>query len=179
MEAGEYVDVASLSPGKPVLQELGERIGKRFNISDAGYAGMKKAGKFGAIAAGAFMALNFFRPNQLSNSMNPLDGFVDLGADVAGEHNIYNSNVQLSRRQPISMVNASFSKEAFIRMQNKDREADTKKKMSAAINDLLGLEYAEKYEYRTFRGSPIGSYSNYTTNIGHFGSANLERRANL
>lgn len=179
METGQYIDPSSLTMQKPLIQELGERVGKRFNISDASTAGMKKVGKFGAIGAGVFLALNLFRPNQLSNSMNPLDGFVDLGADVAGEHAMFNSSVQLSRRQPIDMVNASFSKEAFIRMQDKDRVADTKKRMSAAINDLLGLEYSEQYEYRTFRGSPIGSYSNYTTNIGYFGSANLERRSKL
>jgi len=179
VEAGQYIDPSMLAQQKPLIQELGEQFSKKFNISDLGSSAIKKAGKAGAIGAAVFLGLNLIRPNQMSDSMNPLDGFIDLGADVGGNRNRVMTNVQLDRRLPIDMVNASFSNQAFIKMQNKDREADTTKEMSSTIKGLLGLSHSELREYRNFGGGASSSYTNYTSNIGYFGSSNLQRRSKL
>lgn len=177
LENGIYENIEEVIPRKTIMQDIGERISKRFNISDLTIP--RKAGKYGAIGAAVFLGLNFFRPNQLSNSMNPLDAFIDLGADINGNPSRFHSDVQLARKQPIDMVNASFSREAFIRMQDKDRETDTTKRMTKNIKDLLGIEYSESYEYRSFNEPLTNTYRNSTSNIGFFSSADLQRRSNL
>lgn len=165
-----------LETPKPVYREFAEEIGKRFKLDSSSKAIFKKSGRFAAIGAAAFLALNFFRPNQLSNSSNPLDAFTDLGTDIDGSHNAINSSLELERSVPLDMVNASFSKEAFIKL-NKSKD---KKHRSDVIMNMLNDAFENNtYAKVDFRGSTNLSYSNYTTYIPSFGSSQLDRKSKL
>jgi hypothetical protein len=133
----------------------------------------KTTGKFGAIGAAVFLAANFFRPNQMSNSLNPLDGFVDLGSDINGNHNGILSDLELDRRVPLDTVNASFSKEAFIRLN----KMNDKKQRSNIINNILKNSYSNSNPLlNEWKTKPNLIYSNYTTSIPSFGSSQLDRK---
>lgn len=160
------------------MGELGDTIGKRFSKFGDVSTFFKKGGagrKGAAIGAAIYIATNFFRPNQLSNSLNPMDAFTDLGADIDGNHNRIFSDLELDRNVPLDMVNASFSKQAFVRM-NKDHN---RRDRSQIIQNILDNGYKNSnpllHEWKT---APNLSYSNYTTSIPSFGSSQLDRRTN-
>lgn len=164
---------------KSALQELGDSLKKKFKLGDGASSVFRKSGKFAAIGAAAYMAFNFFRPSQMSNSMNPMDGFTDLGVDIDGSHNAFFSNMDLSSRIPLDMVDASFSKKAFMR-KNEISAGQYNKDKSSVINDLLANAFGNKSSYtREVRTRRRTSHSNYTSNIGALGSAQLSRRAEL
>lgn len=159
------------------VSEFGDFLTKKFKLDNANIRGsFKKGGKIAAIGAAVYIAANFFRPNQLSNSMSPLDAFTDLGVDIDGNHNAIASSLELDRSLPLDMVNASFSKQTFIKMNDKGTGKHDQER-SSIINKLLEKSFNQSsnliYDWRT---SPNLSYTNYTTNINSLGSNQLSRR---
>ena len=164
------------TPVRSNVAELGDYLTKQFKLDTPEARGIfKKGAKFAAIGAAAYLIGNFFRPNQLSNSMNPLDGFADIGSDIDGNRNIITSNLELDRSVPLDMVNASFSKQAFIKM-TQDGKAEEESKRSKIVNKLLEDALGSNNPLLTeWRSSPNLTYSNYTTFIPRLGSNQLNR----
>lgn len=139
----------------------------------------RKAGKWGAIGAAAYLALNFFRPSQLSNSANPLDAFTDLGVDFNGDYNLLGTPPELQRGIPLDTVDASFSKQAFIKLRSANSSRN-KENRGAVIRNMLRDSFSNYDNFMMeFREPQTTAYSNYTSNIGAFGSNTLHRRATL
>jgi hypothetical protein len=158
--------------GRSAVEELGQTLSKQFKFDTGIGAKFKKAGKAGAILSAIYMAGNFFRPHQLSNSLNPLDGFTDLGTDIDGNHNAISSNLELDRSLPLDMVNASFSRQAYVRM-NKIRNNSQAK--SNIINSLLKVNMPSNPYFTEFRSPDNLKISNYTSNVGFFGNSNFSK----
>jgi len=161
---------------RSAVQDLGTTMSKQLKLNPKAGAVFRKGGKIAVMAAAGVMALNFFRPNQLSSSANPLDAFTDLGTDIDGNHNGILSPLELERGMPLDMVDASFSKQAFIKMNNDNPN----KKKSNIISDMLSSSFNNQSSImREFRGTPKMSHRNYTTKVGYLGSAQLRRRSEL
>jgi len=154
-----------------------DNVKTRFKLNDFETITHGKLGKYGAIGAGIFLAANLFRPHQLSSSTNPLDAFVDLGTDQQGNTNAFSTDVELERRLPLDMVNASFSKEAFVRLGHDN--AKEKSGKANIINKLLKNSFMTDTTMYDFRQRPGISYINKTSTIPYFGSGNLSRRHGL
>jgi hypothetical protein len=166
------------APTRSAVSELGDQLSKKFKLDTPNARSFfKKGGKVGAIAAGIYMAATFFKPNQLSNSANPLDAFTDLGVDIDGSHNAISSSVELNRNIPLDMVDASFSKQAFIRLNsNRNNKRQRSSVISRMIDNTVGTVNQNR---QAFFGPPNNNYSNYTSYIPQFGSSQLDRRADL
>lgn len=163
-------------PRKSIMAELGDNLTKKFKFDFSTMGTIKKTGKFAAIGAAAYIASNFFRPNQLSNSLNPLDAFTDLGVDVNGNHNAISSSLELDRSVPLDMVNASFTKQAFIKL-NTPNIGSEKAARSQIIDKLLEKSYKSTSSILgKWSMSPNVSYQNYTTYIPGVGSNQLNKR---
>jgi len=94
-------------------------------LSDLGSHGvLKHGGRFAAIGGIALLAANLFSP------------MVGTGVDaVAGNNNFINSDLELGRHQALDQVDASFSKEAFAYMN--DRNTNTKELEGNIINNMI------------------------------------------
>jgi len=141
---------------------------------------MKRAGKWAGIGALAYLGMNFFRPNTMSNSYSPLDGFTNLGTDIEGENNMFLSDMELPRHLPLDMVNASFSKAAYIEMNDNRyayKEGQSNYLNSVLENSTIGGYYQSNMHQ--FKSRPNTTYSNRKSRIGPFGSSELERRSNM
>jgi hypothetical protein len=175
MELGKpnsFLDIISTQFGEDLIR-FPEQIPKQLNPNTQAF--FKKSGKIGAIGAAVYIATNFFRSNQLSSSINPMDAFTDLGVDIDGSHNGVLSDLELERGVPLDMVNASFSKQAFIKMNSDHKKRDRSK----IINNILNNGYKNTNPLLAdWKTSPNLSYTNYISNIGYFGSSQLDRRAN-
>lgn len=137
----------------------------------------RKFAKYGAIGAAVFLAANFFRPNQLSSSSNPLDMFVDIENNINSDNNIFYSDIQLPRNLPLDMVNTSFSKQAFIRTNNIGRGRVSQSR-SRQINYLLNdLSNTLPNTGFNIPKTDLITNVNYTSDIGTFGSNNITRRS--
>lgn len=138
---------------------------------------MKSMGKWGGMAALAYMGLNFFRPNQISNSSNPLDLFNDLGTDINGHTKGISSDLQLPRGQALDMMNASFSKSAFIEMNDINNQ---QRSIKSRYNNQL-LNNSVMHNNRTPYGfKPMGGKTTHTSikkNFGKFNDYGMERRS--
>jgi hypothetical protein len=156
--------------------ELGDYLTKKFKLdTPSARAVFKGGGKVAAIGAAIYLAGNFFRPNQLSGSLNPLDAFTDLGSDIDGRTNAIASNMELDRSIPIDMVNASFSKKAFIRLNDHNKGGEEFSR-SKVVNDLLNNAFNNANPLLTdWRTSPNLTYANYTRSIGQLGSNQLNK----
>jgi hypothetical protein len=139
----------------------------------------KSASKFGSIGAAVYIAANFFNPNRLSSSINPFGAFTDLGTDLDGNHNAIFSDLELDRSVPLDSVEPSFSKKAFIRMNELTNNNKYKKEHSNIISRVLEDSYENSnpfiYEWRT---PPNLTYTNYGSYIGSFGNTNITRKSN-
>lgn len=157
---------------------LGETLVKNYKLNPKVRAIFKSGKTAGAVGAAIYLAGNFFRPHQMSNSSNPLDGFVDLGVDIDGNHKSIMSNLELERSVPLDMVDASFSKQAYIRM-NKLSNGRINKAKSDIINDILNTGYKTSNPLMAdWKTSSNLTYTNNGSNIGYFGSSQLNRRSN-
>lgn len=124
-----------------------------------------KAGRFGAGAALAYLGINMFMP---------MTGM--LGVSKTSENNtLFASELQLSRKLPIDTINASFSKEAFAYINDRDQSTE-KSNMSSMIQSNIertlfrhdaGMEYV-KVDAKIHNSSTM----NY---IGPFGNMNYNR----
>jgi len=162
-------------------RELAETsLDKRFNevfgdaITKAKF-GIKRGGKGAAIAGLAFLALNMFRPNQMSSSSNPLDAFVDLGIDIHGNNST--NELQLGKEVPLDLVNASFSKKAFIEMQNNNSATIKRAQGNMGMDAIKSRYMTPTMVHSQFNSGGSTTYSNLTSNIGIFGSGETQRRA--
>ena len=178
MELGKptsFLDIVATQTGEDFIHTPDQSIEKQVKMNPHTQAFFKKAGKVGAVGAAVYLAANFFRPNQLSSSLNPMDAFTDLGADIDGNHNAFVSDLELERGVPLDMVNASFSKQAFVRM-NKDHN---KRDRSKVIQNILDNGYQNTnpllHEWKT---KDTNTYTNNVSYIPTFGSSQLDRRAN-
>lgn len=152
--------------------DIGDELSKRFKLDFNIRASFKKSGKFAGIGAAIYIATNFFRPSQLSNSNNPFDAFTDLGTDIDGNHNAFFADMELDPSIPINSVNASFSKQAYLRM-NKIRD---KKSRSDVIMGELIDSYRPNTIVRNFNSKSKDSYSNYTNYVPAIGTSQMEKR---
>lgn len=162
------------APDKPstIMGELNNALSNKLGRQVDATPVFRKAGKWGAIGAAVFMGLGLFTPMGNSNSLNPIDMFTDLGT-IGGDTASMSSSLELPRNVPLNMVDASFSKQAFIRMN----KGNNKKQRSNAINDLLmGSILSRGDSIYEFEDKPYKTYSNYTRNISKFGSSDLKRR---
>lgn len=161
------------------IRGLGDTLMKRFKIQpEFPKAFTRKAGKFGLVGALGYMALNFFRPNQLSQSWNPLDAFTDLGVDPNGDYTRVGSELELDRRIPLDTVDASFSKQAFIKLQNYNNNYREDK--GRVVREMLNNSFQNFDVFKKDqRESQRTTYSNYTSHIGSFGNNTLQRRSTL
>lgn len=159
-------------------RETGESLGKILSHGADGGATFRKAGKWGAIGAAAFLAASLFTPFGDTKSLNPLDMFVDLGIGNDGQPNAIRSDLELPGRVPLNMVDASFSKQAYIRMNNPNRTE--KRDRSIIMNNLLANSMFDRSSHvYEFRSRPNLRYSNYTSNINSLGSSELDRRSKI
>jgi hypothetical protein len=152
---------------------LSTRFGRQIDVAPK----FRKAGKYGAIGAAVFMGLSMFTPFGNSKSLNPIDMFTDLG-NIDGNPAAISSNLELGRGTPLDVVDASFSKEAFIRLNKGDR--NEKKNRSGIINSMLmGSSLVRNEGYYEFQSKPYKSYTNYTTRVPTMGTSELKRRSEL
>jgi len=159
-----------------IFDEFSENFKNKIKLSHPIINNSKKFAKYGAIGASVFLAANFFRSNQLSSSANPLDMFVDLDNNINSDNNIFSSDLQLDRGSSLEMVDASFSKKAFVRM-NKIQQGKMNQYKSKQINSILG-SMSENYSNTGFNVSnrDIVTNANYTSHIGKFGNNNIVRK---
>ena len=176
IDASEGISRQMFAPQDNAWGSFAKSFKNKFQLDTPTISTFKKGGKYAGIAAGIFMALNFFRPNQLSNSSNPLDMFVDLGHDTNGERVLFDNVMELDRRNPLDMVDASFSRQAYLKMNGGkgDQSRDRSNVVSALLNSSLGLDPIHK----EFKSTNSYSSKNYTTNVGFFGNSNIDRRFN-
>lgn len=165
--------IARKSFTEEVNDALSTRFGRQVDIAPT----FRKTGKYGAIGAAVFLGLGMFTPFGNSKSLNPIDMFTDLG-HIDGNPAALSSPLELGRGSPLDVVDASFSKEAFIRMNNNGR--NEKKNRSTIVNRMLmNSNLARSEGYYEFQSKPYKSYSNYTTSISVVGTNELHRKANL
>ena len=165
-------------PETSVFRELGDNFKKRFRLDVSDVATFRKVGKGAAIGAAIYLGTSLFRPFGNSKSLNPLDMVIDLGYDADGNPNAINSELELDRSVPIDMVDASFSKQAFIKL---NRAGENERKgMSSVVSSLIENAVNSRpnnmYEFRTKTNI---TYSNYTMNINSLGSSNLDRKSRM
>jgi len=154
-----------------------DKVSKKFKEGANATFRKSTLGKFGAIGAIAFLGLNLFRPNQLSNSSNPLDAFVSLGHDVNGNPNSISSDVELDRRIPLDTVNASFSKEAYVRL-NKTLGGQDNQIKSGILQNMMNNAFQQMgQEVMAITESPQVNYTNYTTFVGNYGTTSIRNKA--
>lgn len=163
------------------ISGMGDNIGKmlsdKIGLNNISSATWRRGGKVGAIMAGTYMALNFFRPNQMSNSLNPLDAFTDLGHDIDGNNTRIFSNVQLDKSLPLDMVNASFSKQAYIKMNS--NESSYKKGKAQLINDMLSQAFGNLEPNVKQFSSNRNSKQDLTRTSSYFSGTGSSGRADL
>jgi len=171
-------------PGDPnvkqanMFRELGESVMKKLRLNVDDVATFRKAGKGAAIGAAVFMGLSLFRPFDNSKSLNPADMFIDLGYNADGNPNAIRSGLELPRNIPIDTVNASFSKQAFIKLNNAGQGENRGKStiINKLIENAVQLTPNEMYE---FRSKPNITYSNYTMDINSLASSTLDRKSRM
>ena len=169
----QWVPSAKRSAMDELNDALSRRAGRSIDVSPV----FRKVGKYGAIGAAVFLGLSMFTPFGNSKSLNPIDMFIDLG-HVDGDRASINSPLELPRSVPLNMVDASFSKQAYIRI--KDRNKNYKKDSASIINKLLmGSMLSRGDSIYEFEDKPHKTYSNYTKGINTIGSNELDRRANI
>jgi hypothetical protein len=157
-----------LSAMEQINDALSTRFGKSIDLSPA----FKKGGKFAAIGAAAFLGLSLFTPFGTSKSLNPVDMFIDIG-DIDGNHSVIDSPLELPRSTGLATVNASFSKEAFIKMNKSNRKKD----QSGVINSMLMNSMLTRGDsFYEFKSSGRSNYSNYTKAITTIGTNELNRK---
>jgi hypothetical protein len=133
-------------------------------------------GKYAAIGAIAFLGLNLFRPNQMSSSMNPLDAFIDIGKGPTGDINALSSDVELDRKIPLDTINASFSRDAFIKLNNTTGGQENKIKSSILQSMMANAFDQIGQSVMTITDTPQVNYSNYTSFVGNFGTTTTRNR---
>ena len=155
-----------------------DRMSRKFKEGPAAIFRKGSAAKYGAIGAVAFLGLNLFRPNQLSNSLNPLDAFIGLDKNVNGDQNAISSELELDRSIPLDRINASFSKEAYIRL-NKTMGGTDNKIKGGILQGMMANAFQQMgQQVMNITNNPTVNYSNYTTFVGNFGTPSLQSRAN-
>jgi len=191
MKSGDMFDMNKVSNPNKAAAMLQSAIETNFDLARASmrapsvmgaWFGPEKAikakgkiAKFGSIAALGYLALNFFRPNQLSNSMNPADGFINLGTDSGGDNNFWSSDTELARGVPIDTVNASWEQTA--RIDPSSDFQDYKHRQSIVYNALLNNKLFNTFGLQLQSNSQANiSYTNYTTKTGSFNSYDISRR---
>jgi len=150
----------------------------RLRISPETLDLFKKSGKAGAIGASLLLGLSMFHPFGTSKSLNPLDYFVDVGPDIKSNNNLFRSDLELPEPNPLDMVNASFSKQAFVRMNDQGRNND-RQRGSIVGSMLRDAGLMQPYAQYDVRSQPNVNFSNYTTSVPHMGSPDLARRSQL
>ena len=159
------------------LRSLVDAFKTRFPIDPEMGAAFKKGGKYAAISAAVLLGLSFFKPFDSSHSLNPIDSFIEFGGDLDSRYNLVQSDLELPRRVPLDMVNASFSKEAHIQLNTGN---NTKRQRSTILSSVLrDSQLLQPYEQYTFRSKPYVRYSNYTMNIPFMGTSDLDRKSRL
>lgn len=177
----DYLYFSNFDPTSSTKKAVGDMItGLNFKVrlnNTPGVEGMfKKAGKGAAIAAAVLLGASLFKPFSPSNSLSPADSFISLG-DINSQHNLIQSSTELPRGVPLDMVDSSFSKEAYIKMNN---NTNSNKHQSTMVNGFLrSSRLSQPYDIYRVPVQPKYNYANYTTSIPYMGTSDLQRRANL
>lgn len=161
-----------------IFRELGDAAAKKLRFNAGDVATFRKAGKGAAIGAAVYLGLSLFRPFDNSKSLNPADMFIDLGYNAGGAPSAIGSDVQLPRHVPLDMVNASFSKKAFIKL-NRAGEGEDRANSTIINNLLMNSQLLRPNDTYEFRSKPNRRYSNYTMDINSLGSSELDRRSRM
>lgn len=158
---------------------LDRAIRKRFAPNPRLSMATRKFGKAAGIGAAIFLAANFFRPNQMSSSLNPFDMFVDLGgARIDDDNNAFLTDIQLPKAVPLDSVNASFSRRAFIELNDSDLPGE-RKSNQGYFHGMIQSNILGSPDTYYFKTKPNITYSNYTRNIGSFNSYDMQRRSGM
>lgn len=141
--------------------------------------GLKKSKKGAAAIGLAYLGVNFFRPMQMSESWNPADGFIDVGSTVDSQTKFIGSGLELDRSVPLDTINASFSKETFVEL---NQYSPHKYKKARAPNLQAAVKAANRDSYvgtHGFKGDTNVSYTVLTSQNAVFGSSDLDRRLRM
>lgn len=163
-----------LEPSRPqrVLEQINDafstRLGRQVDLTPT----FRKGGKYAAIGAAAFLGLSLFTPFGNSKSLNPLDMFVDIGS-IRGQPAGIASPLEIPRSVPLNMVDASFSKEAFIKTRGYNDKKDRSNIISSMLNNSMLMRGDSIYE---FKNRPYTTSSNYTKSINVIGTKELRRK---
>lgn len=152
--SGTNRSTISTEMAKGFWDEFSETYGKRAES-------LKSAGKMVGVAGLAYLALNFFRPDQISNKYNPLDLFMDLGPQegYGGEEFDYLSkNYGVGRFTPIDIPEVEF--EGKTRVLLDDPYAEDKRE----IRSLQKLEQYLSEPEEGFVNVPFRKQVNYWHN---------------
>lgn len=160
--------------GQEAMDPYARAMGKRFN-NFMSSSMVKKSGKFAGIAALTFLGANFFRPNQLSNSSNPLDGFSAI-SPTSSDNTAFATNSELGRGIPLDKVDASFSKDAFIYNNDLDQATDKQNRANVISSFLDNSVFRTQTNTHHFRTKSNVTISDRRTYIGPFGSSEYNRR---
>lgn len=101
------------------------------------------AGKYAGYAALAYLGLNFFRPNQMSNKYNPLDLLVDLGPSEGfggEEYDYFGKNYGIGRFTPLDIPKVDFDKKSRIILDDPYAEEKRELRAVSALEDFLNRE---------------------------------------
>jgi hypothetical protein len=149
--------------------------GPRFNIdiSDSVARSFKKGGKYAAIGAAVLLGASMFKPISPSNSNSPFGAYIGLGGQD-NNLNLLQSQLELPRGVPLDVVGASFSNEAFIKLNgNKNYNKD---KAALLSNLLKKSAIIQPYDFYNVPVQSNHNYVNYASTIPFMGTTNLQRR---
>lgn len=137
----------------------------KLQLSSTAIRGFKDLSKFGAIGAGVYLMANIFTPYSNSDSISSTHAYKDLGE--------LKPSLELPNEIPLDKVNASFSKEAFIKMSG--GKGDSNKDKGVILNNLTSSNMLNSsIGFKEFKNNSKYTYADYTTYIGNFGSRGRE-----
>jgi len=152
------------------LSEVGDDLWGHLKFAEFGKK-LSSYGKFAAIGAAAVIGAGFFSSMKNSNNMSPSGAFSNLG-----DNNFLFTEEEIHKDSAIDMVNPSFSKQAFVRMNDispGQRKSTKSKLIKGATSAYVSTPRGSLYNVRS---NPNWTYNDYTSRIGKFGSSELDRR---
>lgn len=125
-------------------------------------AGLSRLGKYAAIGGVAYLGLNFFRPDQMSNKYNPLDLFTDLGPQEGfggEEFDYFSKNYGIGRFTPLDIPEVEFDGKTRIIMDDPYAEEKRERRSLMFLENLLLSEDEGKVDVN-YRRKPNYIYNN-------------------
>lgn len=140
---------------------------------------IKGAGKTAAAIGAIYLAANFFRPNQLSDSGNPLDAYIDLGGGISGSgntkiglDNMINNKLDMVYMSHNNSATVELDSIDLIERQNRSRLNNKLLTRNASRRNRRGMEYFHN-------SGNYSSYRNNMTNYSGFRTNDMQRKVNM